>query len=78
MSRVVASRIFMLNSELGDIAIRSELVEEFDVETIIRNKAISQARVLQFQNVGRQIDENALLAPDAIPTVFKPNDEEGF
>jgi len=76
MSRVVASRIFVLNSELGDVVIRNELVEEFDVETLIRNKAISQSRALQFQNTAKEVNVNALLSPDAIPTVFLSTEED--
>lgn len=76
MSRVISSRIFVLNSELGDVVVRTELVEEFDVEAITRDKSRSQARALQFQNTGELVNENALLAPDAIPTVFKPEEED--
>lgn len=76
MSQVEAQKMYLISTALGNVAVRTLLVSDFDVEDIVHNRAISQARQLQFINIGKKIDENALLPNEAIPTVFKDNEEE--
>jgi hypothetical protein len=51
------------------------VVTEYDVEDIIRTRAVSQARSLQFINLGKIIDETAQVPRQAIPSAFVGNDE---
>ena len=76
MSTVVQSKSFLFNSDLGNVLAKVEQVDGFDVEDIIRDRAGSQARAVQFLNLGKKIDPNFQTAPRTIPSVFLNNTEE--
>jgi hypothetical protein len=75
MSKVLATKSYLFNSAMGDVLIESQLLVEFDVEDTCRNRAVSQARLVQFSNIGEDIDRNAVLPKDAIPSAFIKTEE---
>jgi len=76
MSRIISQKFYIISTALGPVGVRVQLRDQYDVEDVVRNRAISQARAVQFVNTGKIIDANAQLPPGSIPSVFKGNDEE--
>jgi hypothetical protein len=75
MSKILGKMQYILPSDLGDVSIINELVLEYDVEDVVRNRAISQGRALQFMNIGNQVDPNAPVSSSAIASSFKNSGE---
>lgn len=75
MSRVYAERNFIFNTELGPVTQKAQLLYEFDVEDIVRSRALSQAKAIQFVNIGNQADLNARFPEGAVPTAFTSSGE---
>ncbi len=70
MSREVSRRKFLFSTAVGTVMVDKRVVQDADVEDLLENISTSQARTLQLQNQGRQIDANANLPQGAIPSVF--------
>lgn len=70
MSREVARRKFLFSTQIGTVMVDKKVVQDADVEDLLENIATSQARTLQFQNIGRKIDANANLPQGSIPSAF--------
>ena len=75
MSKVEASRSYLIATALGNMMVKAEILSDFDVEDLIKNKSSSQARLLQFLNIGAEINENAQLPPETVPTIFQEGEE---
>ena len=75
MSKVEASQTYLIATALGNMAVKDEILSDFDVEDIVRNNAVSQARLIQFLNIGAELNENAQLPSEALPTVFQEEEE---
>lgn len=56
--------------------VTSQLLTDFDIEDVVHSQAISQCRLLQMMNIGREIDANASLPREVLPTIFRNNEEE--
>lgn len=77
MSREVARKKHLFSTAIGTVMVDQRVIEDSDVEDLLENLSTSQARTLQLQNLGRQIDANANLPQGAIPSVFlDPNGED--
>lgn len=76
MSKLIAVREYIVPTAIGTMVVKDELIESFDVEDIVRGKSISMARAIQFLNLGKSINANAVLPEGAIPSVFVGNEEE--
>lgn len=76
MSKVVAERTYLIATQLGNMLVKNQLVVEYDVEDIIREQAISQARLIHMLNISKEIDSNAMLPKESLPTIFKNSEEE--
>lgn len=75
MSKVEASRFYLIPTVLGNMGVKVDLLSDFDVEDLVRNRATSQARALQMLNVGKLVDMNAVLPEKSVPSAFRDNDE---
>lgn len=73
---VEAVRFYLISTEIGTMAVRREILSEFDVDALVRNRAISQARAVQMVNIGKQIDGNTTLPSASIPSLFRGTEEE--
>lgn len=76
MSKIEASRFYLIPTALGNMGVKVDLVSDYDVEDVVKNRATSQARALQMLNVGKLVDVNAILPEGSIPSAFRNNDEE--
>ena len=76
MSKVLDTRTYLISTEIGTMAVKKTIVNDYDIEDLVRSRAISQARAVQFMNIGKQIDGNANLPTESLPAVFRSNEEE--
>jgi hypothetical protein len=76
LSKVVAERTYLIATQLGNMLVKNQLVTEYDVEDIVREQAISQARLIHMLNISKEIDANAMLPKESLPTIFKNSEEE--
>lgn len=76
MSSVVNSKSYLVSSDIGNVLVKIDTVQDFDVEDIIRDRAGSQARALAFVNLGKTINPNAPLATRTIKSIYLNNTEE--
>jgi hypothetical protein len=75
LSRVIAQRKYMIPTEMGNVTVKGQLVNEFDVEDLIKQKAISQALALALVNLGKNIIPGAKLPSYVITSTFVGNTE---
>ena len=76
MSKIIATKTYLIATVLGNIAVRNDLVSGYDVEDIVHEKAESQARAIQMMNIGKDLKSNPNLPAEALPSVFANNDSE--
>ena len=77
MSKEIARKKFLFSTAIGTVMVDQKVIQDSDVEDMLEDLVISQARTLQLQNLGRQIDANANLPVGSIPTVFlDPNGQD--
>lgn len=76
MSKIIGRKKYLFSSKIGTVVVDQKLIEDPDVEDMMADLAITQARNLQFKTIGRQIDANANLPQESIPAVFL--DPSGF
>lgn len=75
MSKAVAKKTYLIATTLGNIALREELIQDYDVEDVVRGKAESQARLIQMINVGKELVGNPNFPSEVLPTVFKDSED---
>lgn len=71
MSKELSSRTFMIPSDIGNLVVDDRLVCDYDTEDLVRDRAISQGRYLQMQNVASDVDVNAQLPSGVVKSKFK-------
>lgn len=72
---VQSEKSYLVSTDIGIMRVHLEQVRGYDVEDIIRDKAISQARAVQFMQLGKMLDPNAPSTSRTIPSVWNSNDE---
>lgn len=70
MSATAASRRFIFNTAMGPMVVNSQAIVDFDVEDVVRTKAISQMRLIEYVNLGQSININKTIPQSSIPSVF--------
>ncbi len=76
MSKVVAEKNYLIATAIGNMKVKGQLLEEFDVEDIVRNQALSQCHLIQMSNIGKEINNSAILPNEVLPSLFKNTEEE--
>lgn len=76
MSKVLSSESFIFHTDIGTMLIRTSDVQRYDVEDIIRDKAVSQARAIQFLNLGKAADPNHPTVARTKSSIYYQNQEE--
>ena len=76
MSRIEAEKIYLISTEIGNMGLRRQVLSEFDIEDLVRNRAVSQARQVGYMNLGKKIDGNAQFSSLTVPSIFRDNDED--
>jgi len=75
-STVVDKNSYIVSTDLGLMRNDVTKVKGYDIEDIIRDRAISQARAIVLLNLGKNIDPTKPTAPRTISTKWLNNDEE--
>lgn len=76
MSTVVSQSSYVVSADIGLFQVRLKTVTGYDVEDIVQDKALSQARASQMLNLGKQIDQGKPTAERTIPSLWLNNTEE--
>ena len=76
MGKIVATKTYLIPTELGSFTVTNRLYTEFDVENVISNRAESQARVIQMINLGKELEGNPEFPPEVLPSIFVDNNDE--
>jgi hypothetical protein len=76
MSQLVRQSSYVVSADIGLFQVRISAVTGYDVEDIIQDKALSQARAVQMLNLGKQIDQGKPQAARTISSLWLNNTEE--
>lgn len=76
MSITVSQRDYLISTDMGLMQVRMKTVRGYDMEDIIRDKAVSQARAIQLVSLGKRVDQSKPTAPRTMATAFLNNEEE--
>jgi len=60
---------------MGNVTVKGQLISEYDVEDVIKQKALSQAAAVAMVNLGQNITQGAKLPSYIIPSDFVGNTE---
>lgn len=71
MSKEHATRSHTIATEIGVVVVQETLISEHDVEDIVRNKAISQARSMQMVNLAQELDGNIQPSQGVVPSKLR-------
>lgn len=74
--KIEAVRFYLISTEIGTLSVRREILSDYDIDAVVRNRAVSQARSIQMLNIGHVIDGNAMLPEESLPSIFRGNDEQ--
>lgn len=75
-STVVSTSSYLFSTDIGFARTNVTEVVGYDIEDIVKDKALSQARAIQFLTQGKTIDPTKPTAARTIPSVWLNNDEE--
>lgn len=67
---------YLFSTDIGICQTRVATIQGYDVEDIVRNRAISQARAIQLASLGKRIYPQMPTTPRTIKSVWLNNDEE--
>lgn len=76
MSKVVAQKTYLIATSIGNVKVTGQLLTDFDIEDVVHSQAVSQCKLVQLSNIGREINANAILPQEVLPSVFRNNEEE--
>ena len=76
MGRIIDSKKVMTSTDLGVMSVEIRTVQGFNVEDLIRIKSISEARRVQFINLGQNINVNSPTTERTIKSVYFKNNIE--
>jgi hypothetical protein len=76
MSQVTSSKAFIFHTDLGAVVVTLKQVKNYDVEDVIRDRALSQARCVQFLNQGRRFSPNHPRGARTLDSVYTNSGEE--
>lgn len=76
MSIVASTENFIFHTDLGPVVTQIQVVQRYDVEDIIRNRATALGRKLQFYRLGQESSPNDPSAARTMTSVFTSTDEE--
>jgi len=74
-SIIESEESYLVSADIGIMKIQLQRVSGYTVEDIIRDKAVSQARAVQFLYLGKMIDPTAPSTPRTLPSIWLNNDD---
>jgi len=69
-----SEKVYLVSTDIGIMKTHIETVTGYDVEDIVHDKAVSQARAVQFTNIGKMINPNAPTTSRTLPSAWLNND----
>lgn len=76
MSTTLKETSYLVSTDIGLLQVRLRTVEGYDVEDIIQDKAVSQARAVQMLGLGKRIDQSKPTSERSVPSLYLNNNEE--
>lgn len=76
MSKVLEEKNVVVGTDVGVVQVKLKTVEGYDIEDLIRDKAVSLARALQFILLGKQVSRSVPLPERAVSSIYADNDIE--
>lgn len=73
---ITSEKESIFSSEIGIVSTKVTTVIGYDVEDYVKRKAMSQGRVLQYINVGKNVNINSPTGPRTIKSPFFKNSIE--
>ena len=74
-SKLVSETSCLTSTDIGIMLVKIQAVTGYDVEDIIRDRAVSQARAVQFVQIGKIINPNAPSTERTLSSVWLNNEE---
>lgn len=74
-STVVDTKSYYFSTDIGFVRTDIISVVGYDIEDIVHDKAMSQARAIAFMNIGKTVDPTKPLAARSMPSVWLNNEE---
>ena len=75
MSNVIGTDTFIFHTDLGPVVTQIQTIERYDVEDIIRGRAIALARKLQFYRLGQESSPNDPKVDRTMTSVYSSTTE---
>jgi len=69
-----SEKVYIVSTDIGIMRVHVQTVKGYDVEDIVRDKAISQARAVQFSQIGKVVDPAAPTKPRTLPSIWLNNE----
>lgn len=76
MSKELSSESFIFHTDIGMMMIKVSDVQYYDIEDIVRDKSVSQARAVQLMNLGKGASANQPTVARTKSSVYFKNEEE--
>jgi hypothetical protein len=70
MGKSLGFVLHLANTQIGTVGLQEHVVQDLDIDDIMSLNTISQGVSMQFENAGKNIDQN-LIADGAIPSAFR-------
>lgn len=75
-STTISKKSYLISTDLGLVRNDITVVEGYDVEDIVRDKATSQARAIALLNLGKSINPNMPTTSRTVSSTWLNNTEE--
>jgi hypothetical protein len=76
MSEVTSRKAYVFHTDLGTVVTELRVVARYDVEDIIRDRSVSQARSVQLLNESKRSSPNDPAAARTLGSVYTQSAEE--
>lgn len=73
--KVVAEKTYLIATAIGNMKVVSQLAVDYDIDDLVHTQSVSQAELVRLANIGREIDANALLPREVLPSRVRGTDE---
>ena len=75
-SQLVSEQSYIVSSDMGFFMVKMKTVRGYDMEDVVHDKAVSQARAVQLLVLGKRIDPTKPVAARSIKSIWLNNEEE--
>ena len=75
-SQLVREDSHIVSTDMGFFQVKVKTVKGYDMEDIVHDKAVSQARAVQLLVLGKKIDPTKPVASRSLKTLWLNNEEE--